>query len=489
VRGFCRWVTAVFPRERKEDGNGNACLMKELVLVCLSVWSVSIYAAASRMSGRTGLADGMQSVESAQSPDCVQVKGTGVGTTEELALKDACRDAVESDVGMFVDAEQMVKNDELIKDEILTQSNAYIEGYDIIEKKSAGGIVKMKILARVRKQALTKKISGMMKPTTVKIGSGLKNLYAQVTTGVKKSADGAALLAKALEGVSMLKQLMEVSLATGEAVPIPKRHRLGESNAADDGMIEVAYLFKFEINREKYFNEFLPHLERVLTQISETEPRDVIINTRPSTNSRRHVVDLDRYLKLGSKGISSYELQYGQVGGTYQFASSVFGEVLGDGIIDDQITSLDVVLVTEANASMSSIRGKLFSLDSASAREVCAFNNLLRGDEIERYASNLKLPIYAVSFVDEGGKTFVSREIDICSSGSGGYARIKSILDCQKIVSGSMERGIKKTRLSDFWFITPFLGGNALTYYRWFSFNLPKDDLPKIDSIKIELVQ
>lgn len=73
------------------------------------------------------IALGGSSSSAVQSPATVKVRGKGVGVTKAEALKDAYRDAVERAVGLFVDAEQFVKNDELIKDQILTQSNAYIK--------------------------------------------------------------------------------------------------------------------------------------------------------------------------------------------------------------------------------------------------------------------------------------------------------------------------------------------------------------------------
>ena len=60
----------------------------------------------------------------------VSTMGKGRGTTAEEALKDSFRDAVERAVGVFVDAEQQAENDELIRDKVLTQSNAYIENYN-----------------------------------------------------------------------------------------------------------------------------------------------------------------------------------------------------------------------------------------------------------------------------------------------------------------------------------------------------------------------
>jgi len=121
----------------------------------------------------------------AEDRDLVSVKGTGTGITEPEALKDAYRDAVETAVGLYVDAEQMVKNDEIVEDKILTQSNAYIESYDVLKKSTANGVCTIKILAKVKTKALTKKLSSTMKTQTVEVGSELQNLYANEVTKKK----------------------------------------------------------------------------------------------------------------------------------------------------------------------------------------------------------------------------------------------------------------------------------------------------------------
>ena len=68
--------------------------------------------------------------------EVVKVRGRGIGTNKMEALKDAYRDAVEQAVGLYVDAEQMVKNEDLVKDQILTQSNAYILKSTRLQKKA-----------------------------------------------------------------------------------------------------------------------------------------------------------------------------------------------------------------------------------------------------------------------------------------------------------------------------------------------------------------
>ena len=55
----------------------------------------------------------------AHEDEIVKVVGRGIGVDKTEALKDAYRDAVERAVGLYVDAEQMVQNEDLVKDQIL----------------------------------------------------------------------------------------------------------------------------------------------------------------------------------------------------------------------------------------------------------------------------------------------------------------------------------------------------------------------------------
>ena len=108
----------------------------------------------------------------------VSTMGKGVGTTAEEALKDSFRDAVERAVGVFVDAEQQAENDELIRDKVLTQSNAYIENYNkVSERRLDNGLLEVRIVAKVKKGELTRKLRDTMPPKTFSLGDELKRQY------------------------------------------------------------------------------------------------------------------------------------------------------------------------------------------------------------------------------------------------------------------------------------------------------------------------
>ena len=88
--------------------------MKVFVMIAAGVAAVGSFA-----QGTVSLAPAAPAeagAQDAQSSDAanetVKVPGRGVGTDKDTALKDAYRDAIERAVGLYVDAEQMAKNDE-----------------------------------------------------------------------------------------------------------------------------------------------------------------------------------------------------------------------------------------------------------------------------------------------------------------------------------------------------------------------------------------
>lgn len=108
----------------------------------------------------------------------VSTMGKGVGVSAEEALKDSFRDVVERAVGVFVDAEAQAENDQLIRDQVLTHSNAYIEKYrKFSERKLENGLQEVKIVAEVKKGELMQKLRDTMPEKMFSLGDELKRRY------------------------------------------------------------------------------------------------------------------------------------------------------------------------------------------------------------------------------------------------------------------------------------------------------------------------
>ena len=128
-----------------------------------------------------------------------EVIAEGVGATADEAIKDAFRNAVRQVVGTVVDAETLVKNDEVIEDEVLTYSGGFIKGHEEVDgsKKVKGGLHRIKIKAQVERRSVIAKLKAAN--VTVKEVDG-KGLFAKAVTQLDAEKDAASLLKKQFEG-------------------------------------------------------------------------------------------------------------------------------------------------------------------------------------------------------------------------------------------------------------------------------------------------
>lgn len=260
--------------------------------------------------------------------ETVKVQGRGVGVNKTAALKDAYRDAIERAVGLYVDAEAAVQNDQLVKDEVLTHSNAYVTEYrEIGEERIDGGLVQLRILATVKKTALTAKLTGVMPAQTVNINSsGLQSVHAQLVTKEKRAEDSAALLKSALDGINPMTSLMVASLRpetqkilTGDETQRGRSRprRSSGTEVPSAGSVTLRYLFEIKLDRAKYFAEFVPNLKKTLEQISLSKPKEIrLMELMPAYEHNGHQEHLKRYLdgESDSGDTSSFYNLIGSVG-------------------------------------------------------------------------------------------------------------------------------------------------------------------------------
>lgn len=134
----------------------------------------------------------LQSQEKAKTQEVVV---DGAGTSADLALKDAFRNAVSQVVGALVDAETLVKNDKLVEDNILTYSNGFIKTYTEVEgsKKFQSGIHRVKIKATVVTGSVVEKLKAAK--ITIKEVDG-KGLFSEAMSKLESEKDAGTLIAK-----------------------------------------------------------------------------------------------------------------------------------------------------------------------------------------------------------------------------------------------------------------------------------------------------
>ncbi len=82
------------------------------------------------------------------------VTATGQGATERDALHNAMRQAIEQEVGVLIDSRTYVENYRVISDKIFTQSEGYINGYQILAQSYENAIYSVTIRANVSSDLL-----------------------------------------------------------------------------------------------------------------------------------------------------------------------------------------------------------------------------------------------------------------------------------------------------------------------------------------------
>lgn len=448
--------------------------------------------------------------------EIVQVKGRGVGTDKTEALKDAYRDAVEHAVGLYVDAEQMMKNEKLVTDQILTQSNAYIEKYNIVvEAKKPNGHVAITILANVRKRDLAKKINDVMPSQSKDVASENQNLYAQIVTDFKANEDALSIVKNEFKDFSPVKQLMKASL--GSITPIP------ETIDEDPSLVRLWYPIKIEVDKDKYYKEFAPRWSRILDQIktSRTKRLDLRNNlkyvkaynnsinkkfgmtrknrsgimTRCDEKRDLDLASFDNLMKWGVAlneeyhGVMFFDTQvYGKkylLGGLENWASEVFDsdgpedfggvirryhrykECVHEYFVMPEDCSFIIGLVTAEKGT--TLSGRLYKIPYECVKEIVAWQKRLVGEGKYNWYRDAATTSFELNFTDASGEevaggSFMVRNYDVLNFGC-------------VLLEDPDNHGNGGKRLL---LITPLVGGFAKRYVKWISVDVPQDDVAKI---------
>ncbi len=446
----------------------------------------------------------------------VKVTGRGVGVDRAAALKDAYRDAVERAVGLYVDAEQMVKNDEIVSDKILTQSNAYIEKCDIVKETSENGVVMVKILAEVKRRDLVKRITDTMPPQTYRLlDGGAASAHANMVSEAKRNADAAALMANFLKDFDPIRQLMTVGLDS----PNPKLLQ----GVKDKNAVGLAYPMKIEVNRKKYFEETVPKLKQVLDQISLTPPKTIRFADRIQE------MDLTRYSQFYAAYKSTYvgEQQemfadiktadgrsvrkpwtMSSLAGCYAGLHALCGNLFGSdtGLVPFFFNRLDFGSSNRLNVSLGvpySVKshpdspGEVFLITAVNATSIKALRYTVAPAVSKVIAEWQRKTLqktveYAIVFKDKQGNEvegfpWVFKGASLPLGAGDNYDGVVTLLTTTGFIEGPDSYSSGLNEVSMRWFVTPFLACLADQYVKWRTFPFKADDIANIASVSIEL--
>ena len=245
--------------------------------------------------------------------------GEGHGETAEEALKEAMRDVLQKVVGVYVDSEFRVNNDTIIKDEILTHSNGFIDHYRKMEEgpdpNGRGRMVTIK--AWVKMRDFVNRMQKLAPSQKVQMDGVL------LGTDVGNDLNAEEMLRKVFADFSPVRDLLDVEL-------VKSIRPVVQSSSGD--MVTMRYVFQIVYSKEKYYRQFLPRVNAVLDQIALK---------KTTRNVPFQIVKVNVYPSDGAGGYAKYWKE--RVTTAYYLLNQVNGSTSWDGKGENVISIVEKI--------------------------------------------------------------------------------------------------------------------------------------------------
>ena len=203
---------------------------------------------------------------------------SGYGATPEAAEKSALQKAVRKAVGEMVDAETLAQNGELIKDEVLSYSDGFVQSKKIIsgpEKDEDLGLFSIVIEAKVLPKKLAAKLEEAKITTSAVAG---EDIWAQAVSKISNVFEGREMLAKLVNEEIIPARLLKARLIS----PGPDGKPLYDDQAKieqkidyDAQTVEMTYMVEMRWDREAYLESIVPRMTALLDKLAVAPPVEV----------------------------------------------------------------------------------------------------------------------------------------------------------------------------------------------------------------------
>ena len=227
----------------------------------------------------------------------IAVTAIGKGETKDEAKLASFRAAVEKAVGVWVDAESLMQNSEMLKDRVNTISNADIKRYETIkEGRLKSGLYACQIKAWVEKKAITPKFADVFPAAFADVGEEASTIHVQRVTMAKRSGDAASLMTAELEGINRMRNWVRLSVTKGRGLEEVNKIKLSGRDmdvreVPGKGLYSVRY--SMTIDDAAYFKGFLPHFKEMLTKMQEGEAEEDVVLTSSPFEGRKDRIESD----------------------------------------------------------------------------------------------------------------------------------------------------------------------------------------------------
>lgn len=211
------------------------------------------------------------SAANSQEPEKIEkVVVSGIGIDAEKAKQNAIRNAVEQVIGVYVSADTIVANSQLIKDEILSYSGGYVkEVKTILQKKEDDGLFTVQIEALVVSNKLKKKLESIN--IAIKKIEG-ESLFGEAFSKVEETKNADELLSHILSKYPIAAYIIEAGKPMIKSTD-PK------NNTA---LISIPLIIRWD-------KTFIDEFSNILSKVSKEQFADTDIESM-SRKTRAHKV-------------------------------------------------------------------------------------------------------------------------------------------------------------------------------------------------------
>jgi len=200
---------------------------------------------------------------------------TGMGIDEQKAIKNATKSAIQQVVGMYVVSDTVMKNRKLIKDEVLTQSNAYVKSFKTLNKsKDEDGLYEIEAEVEVEVGKLAKTLSNLN--IAVK-GVGSDELKAKASANFSSISDFKAMVQKVIIEPIQKNNIYEIKINGLDVVndDVPNLQSEGHTELTEEGLVPFRLSFSMSLSGG-YINSIESFLENASKESSSSNTRNSI---------------------------------------------------------------------------------------------------------------------------------------------------------------------------------------------------------------------
>jgi len=187
----------------------------------------------------------------------------GIGTTADLAKRDALMNAVYMAAGSCVDSQTLIVNDQIIKEQVLQASGSYVHRHEVLKEaaRREDGLWEIAIKAEIRGGQLQERLK---KVTIRGANVDAKDKAAEAVTKIQNAREGAPILQSTLDGI--LPQLLVVRLVNDKGEATQKIQP--KVVIKDDGRLDCTWNVEIYFDLKAFYETLVPQLDRVLTAVA-----------------------------------------------------------------------------------------------------------------------------------------------------------------------------------------------------------------------------